>query len=190
MEIRRFIPLIVVIGILILLYAVVKYQYNRIVALDQLTKERLAQVENVLQRRNDLIPNLVATVKGYAKHEKEIFEKIAEMRTKLAGTTSISEKAAVSDQLSSALSRLLAIAENYPALRASENFARLQDELAGTENRIAVERMRYNEAVREYNRAVKSIPIVFFMKWLPFDKEKSYFEVTSPTTREVPEVKF
>lgn len=174
---RRWIALLLVFFLLCLfLYAVVKVQYNRIVEFDQQVRERWAQVENVLQRRNDLIPNLVATVKGYAKHEKEIFEEVAKARAKLAGANSVEEKAKAESELSSALNRLLMIGENYPQLKASENFLRLQDELAGTENRIAVERMRYNEGVREYNKAVKSIPIVFFMGFLPFDKEKPYFQ--------------
>lgn len=171
------------------LYAVVKVQYNRIVYLDQQVRERWAQVENVLQRRSDLIPNLVATVKGYAKHEREIFEKVAEARAKLAGARTMEEKAKAEGELSNAISRLLMIVENYPQLRASENFLRLQDELAGTENRIAVERMRYNEAVKEYNKAVKSIPIVFFMGFLPFDKEKPYFQAES-TSGTPPRVEF
>ncbi|MBC7329702.1 LemA family protein [bacterium] len=180
---------IIVLLLCVFLYAIVKVQYNHIVYLDQQVRERWAQVENVLQRRNDLIPNLVATVKGYAKHEKEIFEKVAEARAKLAGARTVEERARAEYELSGALNRLLMIVENYPQLKASENFLRLQDELAGTENRIAVERMRYNEAVREYNRAVKSIPIVFFMRFLPFDKEKPYFQAEA-TASKPPKVEF
>ncbi|MBC7327075.1 LemA family protein [bacterium] len=186
---RLYIVLFVLIVICLLLYAVIKAQYNRLVYLDQLVKEKWAQVENVLQRRNDLIPNLVATVKAYAKHEREVFEKIAEARAKLAGAKSVQEKALAENELSQALSRLLMIVENYPQLKASENFLRLQDELAGTENRIAVERMRYNEAVREYNKAVKSIPIVFFIGILPFDKEKPYFQAEA-SAQKAPKVEF
>ncbi len=181
--------LIVVVVILFGLYQVVKLQYNRLVALDQKVNETWAQVENVLQRRNDLIPNLVNTVKGYAKHEKELFTEVTRLRSQISGAGTVSEKAVLSDQLSAALGRLLLVVENYPQLRASENFLRLQDELAGTENRIAIERKRYNEAVREYNRTVKSIPIVFFMNILPFEKEKPYF-TAEPENTQPPRVEF
>src|SRR5258705_455988 len=119
------------------------------------------EVQNVLQRRADLIPNLVETVKGYATHEKEVFENVAEARSRLAGATSPREAAAANAGLTSALGRLLAIAENYPTLKANENFIRLQDELAGTENRIATERMRYNDAVRLFNTTIKRFPTKF-----------------------------
>ena len=183
---------LIMVGIVVLffiLYQAIKFQYNRLVTLDQLTKEAWSQVENVLQRRNDLIPNLVATVKGYAKHEREVFLEVTRMRSQLLGAKTIGEKAVASDQLSGALGRLLLVVENYPQLKASENFLHLQDELAGTENRIAVERKRYNEAVREYNRAVKSIPIVFFIGTLHFEKEKSYFQAT-PESVTPPKVAF
>ncbi|PIP15392.1 MAG: LemA family protein [bacterium (Candidatus Ratteibacteria) CG23_combo_of_CG06-09_8_20_14_all_48_7] len=174
---------------LLFLYETIKFQYNRLVSLDQRVKESWSQVENVLQRRNDLIPNLVVTVKGYAKHERELFTEVTRMRSQLLQAKTVSEKADASDALSSVLGRLLVVVENYPQLKASENFLHLQDELAGTENRIAVERKRYNETVREYNRIVKSIPIVFFMRRLPFDHEKPYFEAT-PESRQVPKVSF
>jgi LemA protein len=132
--------------------------YNRLVGQNVQVDAAWAQVQNVLQRRADLIPNLVETVKGYASHEKEIFEAVAEARGRLAGATSPREAAAANAGLTSALGRLLAIAENYPNLKANENFMRLQDELAGTENRISVERMRYNEAVRGYNTTIKRFP--------------------------------
>jgi len=180
---RKLSILVGIIVVLFILYQAVKSQYNRLVTLDQRVSEAWSQVENVLQRRNDLIPGLVATVKGYAKHEKELFTEVTRLRSQLSSAGSVSEKAAYSDQLSGALGRLLLVVENYPQLRASENFLRLQDELAGTENRIAVERKRYNEAAREYNRTVKSIPIVFFMGMLPFDREKPYFSATPESAR-------
>ncbi|PYT34094.1 MAG: LemA family protein [Acidobacteria bacterium] len=162
--------------------------YNRLVAQDQQVKAAWAQVQNVLQRRADLIPNLVETVKGYATHEKEVFENVAEARSRLAGATSPREAAAANAGLTSALGRLLAIAENYPALKANENFMRLQDELAGTENRIAVERMRYNEAVQAFNTSIKRFPTNFLARMLGFS-EKEYFEA-EPGAQEAPKVKF
>ncbi len=162
--------------------------YNRLVAQDQQVKAAWAQVQNVLQRRADLIPNLVETVKGYATHEKEVFENVAEARSRLAGATSPREAAAANAGLTSALGRLLAIAENYPALKANENFMRLQDELAGTENRIAVERMRYNEAVQAFNTSIKRFPTNFLARMLGFS-EKGYFEA-EPGAQDAPKVKF
>jgi len=162
--------------------------YNRLVAQDQQVKAAWAQVQNVLQRRADLIPNLVETVKGYATHEKEVFENVAEARSRLAGETSPREAAAANAGLTGALGRLLAIAENYPALKANENFIRLQDELAGTENRIAVERMRYNEAVQAFNTSIKRFPTNFLARMLGFS-EKEYFEA-EPGAQEAPKVKF
>src|SRR2546425_7455904 len=143
---------LVVGGVLVLILVIAGMSlagiYNHLVAQDQQVKAAWAQVQNVLQRRADLIPNLVETVKGYAAHEKEIFETVAEARSRLAGATSPAEAAAANAGLTSALGRLIAIAENYPNLKANENFIRLQDELAGTENRIAGGRMRDNDAVR------------------------------------------
>jgi len=162
--------------------------YNRLVAQDEQVTSEWAQVQNVLQRRADLIPNLVETVKGYAAHEKEIFESVAEARGRLAGAASPKEAAAANAGLSSALGRLLAIAENYPNLKANENFVRLQDELAGTENRIATERMRYNDAVRLFNTSIRRYPAVFFARMFGFH-EREYFEA-APEAQKVPEVKF
>src|SRR5262245_17753954 len=162
--------------------------YNRMVTDREGVDKAWAQVENVLQRRGDLIPNLVETVKGYAAHEKEVFESVADARSKLAGATSPQEAAAANAGLTSALGRLLAIAENYPQLKANENFIRLQDELAGSENRIATERMRYNEAVRGYNTLIKRFPANFIAGMFGF-AEKEYFEAEAGA-REVPKVKF
>src|SRR5579864_5693644 len=125
--------------------------YNRMVAMRERNAAAWAQVENQLQRRNDLIPNLVEVTKGYATHEREIFEQVADARAKLLSAGSRDDKIDAANEMSGALGRLLAIAERYPDLKANEQFARLSDELAGTENRIAVERMRYNDAVRDYN---------------------------------------
>ena len=175
--------LILVIGGMVLMGT-----YNTLVAQNEQVNQAWAQVQNVLQRRADLIPNLVETVKGYATHEKEVFENVAEARSRLAGATSPREAAAANAGLTSALGRLLAIAENYPTLKANENFIRLQDELAGTENRIAVERMRYNEAVRAFNTSIKRFPTNFLAGLFKFG-ERDYFEAEE-SAKEVPKVKF
>jgi LemA protein len=162
--------------------------YNGLVTERESVDKSWAQVENVLQRRGDLIPNLVETVKGYAAHEKEVFEKVADARGRLAGATTPQEASAANAGLTSALGRLLAISENYPDLKANENFIRLQDELAGSENRIATERMRYNETVRVYNTHIKSFPANLIAGFFGF-KEKDYFEAEAGA-KEVPKVKF
>lgn len=146
-------------GILFLLVAMqVIIIYNGLVKKDVAVAEKWGQVQNVLQRRADLIPNLVQTVKGYAAHEKGVFESVAAARAKLAGARTPEEAMKANAEVSSALSRLLAIVENYPQLKADRTFTRLMDELAGAENRIAVERMRYNEAIRTFNTAVRTFP--------------------------------
>lgn len=165
------------------------YQYNRLVALNQRVKSQWAQVETVLQRRADLVPNLVEAVKGYMKHEKEVFRMITDARKKLAGARTPSEAARANEELTRALSRLLFLAENHPQLRASENFQRLQDELAGTENRIAVERRRYNLAVEEYNRTVQSFPTIYFARLFKFPLKHDYFRAEE-RAREAPRVRF
>lgn len=185
-------PWVWVVGVIIVLVLMIVGSYNSLVGLDQQVTQSWAQVENQLQRRNDLIPNLVNTVKGYATHEKTIFIQVAESRSRLAGTIKAgtqAEKITAARELDGVLARLLAIAENYPNLRASENFVRLQDELAGTENRIAVERMRYNESVRSYNTSARRLPTVFFVNWFGFDKAKPYFEAEQGA-KKVPGVKF
>ena len=165
---------------------------NKVVKMDENVKAAWAQVENQLQRRNDLIPNLVNTVKGYAKHEKEIFTYVANARGKLAGAIkgnkSIKEKIKSAGALNTALSRLLMIVERYPDLKANENFARLMDELSGTENRIAVERMRYNKGVQEFNAHIRMIPGSFFAGLKGLSKTE-YFKVEEKA-KEVPVVKF
>jgi LemA protein len=162
--------------------------YNTMVSLKEQVDATWAQVENQLQRRNDLIPNLVETTKGYAGHEKEVFERIADARSKLIGAGSRSEKIDAAENLGSALSRLLVISEQYPQLKADAQFARLSDELAGTENRIATERRRYNDTVREYNTYIKKLPQAAFAHWFGFSDEK-YFEA-SKEAQQVPKVAF
>jgi LemA protein len=185
-------PWVWAVGIIIVILLFIGGTYNKLVSMDQNVKQSWAQVENQLQRRNDLIPNLVKVVKGYAAHEKSIFIQVAEARTKLAGSLQSgtqAEKIKAANDMTGALSRLLAIAENYPQLKASENFARLQDELAGTENRISVERMRYNQAVEAYNAGAKRLPTVLFVKMFGFDNEKLYFEA-GPGAKNVPSIDF
>lgn len=162
--------------------------YNTMVELHEHVDAAWAQVENQLQRRNDLIPNLVEVTKGYAKHEQEIFQRVADARARLLGANTRGEKIEAANELNSALARLLAIAERYPDLKANEQFARLSDELAGTENRIATERRRYNEAVREYNAYIKKIPQRFIAAAFGFEEEK-YFEAERGAEA-VPKVQF
>jgi LemA protein len=163
-------------------------RYNRLVTANESIDGAWAQVQTVLQRRSDLIPNLVETVKGYAAHEREVFENVAAARGRLAGAVTPAEASAANAQLTSALGRLLAIAESYPELKASENFRQLQDELAGTENRIAVERRRYNEAVRAYNVSVKRFPDNLVAGVFGFGP-REYFEAEEGAEK-APEVKF
>jgi LemA protein len=162
--------------------------YNSITVTKNEAEAQLKQVDNQLQRRYDLIPNLVNTVKGYAKHEKELFGNIAEARSRLAGAGSTKEKAVANNQLDSALSRLLVVVERYPELKANEQFNRLMDSLEGTENRLAVERMRYNELVKRYNTRIQVLPGNIFAGMMGLTKME-YFEV--PEKAKVnPEVKF
>ena len=158
-------PLVVVLlvlgGLLVVALMIggyVRGTYNDLVTLQEANRTAWSQVENQLQRRNDLIPNYVETVKGYAKQETTIFTEIANARARIGGGGSIQERMDASNQMSSALSRLLVIIENYPQLKSSENFMRLQDELSGTENRISTERMRYNEAAQRYNVRIRQFP--------------------------------
>jgi len=162
--------------------------YNKFVGQEEAIKSQWAQVENQLQRRNDLIPNLVETVKGYAQHEEGVFKEIAEARSRLLAAKSPEESIAAANQQTSALGRLLAIAENYPQLRANEQFNRLMDELSGTENRIAVERMRYNEKVQEYNTSRRQFPANVTAKVFGF-KEYPFFQAP-PEAKTVPKVAF
>jgi LemA protein len=182
---RKWIPFAVVGGLVAIIAVMLVSRYNSLVSQREAVDGSWAQVQNVLQRRADLIPNLVETVKGYASHEKEVFEAVADARSKLAGARTPSEAGAANGQLDGALSRLLAISENYPQLKASEQFTRLQDELAGTENRISTERMRYNDAVREFNSSVKHFPNSMFGF-----SAKDYFQADAKAQSGPPQVKF
>ncbi len=180
------IGVIVFIGIIFISFFV--SGYNKLMSYDEDIKAKWAQVENQLKRRSDLIPNLVNSVKGYAAHEKELFTKIADARSKLAGAGTIPDKIAAAGEVTSALSRLLMVVENYPDLKANTNFTQLMDELAGTENRISVERMRYNESVKTYNMYIKRIPGRFFASIFGYEKAV-YFDIEEKD-KVVPEVKF
>src|SRR5579872_3772450 len=148
-----------------------------------------AQVDVALQRRADLIPNLVATVKGFAKHEQEVIDSVTAARAALGGARTPQEKIAANTQLDSALGRLFVITENYPNLKSNENFLRLQDELAGTENRIAVERRKYNEAVQHYNTDIELFPKNIAASMFGFKREDAYFKADEGA-KEAPKVKF
>lgn len=184
--------LLIVVGILILIVAVplffLKGTYNELVTMDEQVNAAWAQVENQLQRRYDLIPNYVETVKGYAAHEREVFVEVTEARSKVAGASGVQEKIEANNQLTSALSRLMVVVERYPELKANQNFIRLQDELAGTENRIAVERRRYNEAVRAFNTRVRQFPTNIVAGLFGFEKAEFYEPPEEAMT--APEVKF
>ena len=162
--------------------------YNRFVTEEEAVKAQWAQVENQLQRRNDLIPNLVESTKGFAQQERDVFQAIADSRAKLAGAQTPEQKIQAANEQSSALARLLVVVENYPQLKSSETFARLMDELAGTENRIAVERMRYNERVQAYNTSRRSFPANITATVFSF-KEYPLFQAPE-TAKVAPKVDF
>lgn len=151
-------------------YSTVKGTYNDLVTLDEGVKGKWAQVENQLQRRYDLVPNLVATVKGYAEHERQVFTEVTQARSRVGSANTLPEKMEANNQLGGALSRLLLVVERYPELKANQNFIRLQDELAGTENRIATERMRYNDTVVAYNTRLRSFPTNVIAGFFHFER--------------------
>jgi LemA protein len=161
---------------------------NSLITLDESAGAAWSEIDNQLQRRRDLIPNFVSTVKGYAAHEEQLFTEIADARARLAGSGTVEEKAANYDAMESALSRLLVVVEQYPDLKAGANFTALQDELAGTENRIAVARGRYNDSVRGLNTRIRTFPGVLFAGSLGLSP-RPYFEITEKA-RELPKVEF
>lgn len=183
---KKILTPLIIIGIVIVIIGVTMIgPYNKLVGMDEDTNTALSNIDNQLQRRVDLIPNLVNTVKGYAKHEEDVFKQVSDARSKLAGASTPKEKAEANGEVNSALSRLLAISENYPDLKADKQFTGLRDELAGTENRIAVARNDYNTSVNKYNQAIRHFPttIVF-----GFDK-KEYFKAESGADK-APKVDF
>ena len=181
------IVVIVLVVIILIPFSYLRGTYNSLVTMDESVKGAWAQVENQLQRRYDLIPNLVETVKGYAKQEREVFVQVTEARAKVGGAASIPDKIGANNQLTGALSRLLLVVERYPELKSNTNFIRLQDELAGTENRIAVERRRYNETVKAYNIKIRRFPTNLVAGMFGFEKA-TFFEVPKER-QEAPKVK-
>ena len=184
---------LIVVIVLVVIALIAFGQYvgvrNTLVAKNEAVKSSWSQVDIVLQRRADLIPNLVETVKGYAKQEQTVFGDIAKARSSLLSAGTPQEKIAANQQLDSALGRLLVIVENYPQLKSNENFMRLQDELAGTENRIAVERKRYNDTLQDYNTYVQQFPHSIFANWAGFKPNSAYF-AASEGARQAPKVIF
>lgn len=178
----------VVVLLLVLTIGSCVSRYNTLVTAEEDIAQKWSQVENMLQRRADLIPNLVKVVKGYAAHEKEIFTAVAEARSKLLAAKSPAESATANAGMSSALGRLMAISERYPDLKANKNFTQLQDELAGSENRIAVERKRYNDAVGTFNKSIKTFPNSMLAGFANLEKHV-YFEAEAKA-QQVPNVDF
>ena len=179
----------VILGVIALAVFFAIAQYNKLVRLNVSVDEGFSQIEVQLKRRSDLIPNLVETVKGYASHEKEAFEKVVAARAKATSATSVQDVSAADGQLTQALRGLLAVAEAYPDLKASANFLQLQDELATTENKVAFARQFYNDNVRQLNTAVKTIPTNFFAGFAKVE-EREFYEVDDPATRNAPNVSF
>jgi LemA protein len=183
--------IVLIVIVILVLFGVGKYigVKNTLVAKNEAVKTSWSQVDIVLQRRADLIPNLVETVRGYAKQEQTVFGDIAKARSQLLNAGTPEQKIAANGQLDGALGRLLLIVENYPNLKSNENFLRLQDELAGTENRIAVERQRYNDTLKDYNVYVQQFPNNVFASSLGYKPNTAYFAATEGS-REVPKVNF
>ena len=183
----------IVLGIIILAVALLGGWFisglNYVVKLDEGVKESWSQVENQLQRRNDLIPNLVNTVKGYAQHESKVFTDITKLRSQWAQAKTQQDKINTANKITAALSRLLLVVENYPELKANENFLTLQAQLEGTENRIAVERRRYNQQVKIFNSYIRSVFGSIFARLRGLDKPAIYFKAAKGA-KKVPQVKF
>ena len=183
------IALVVIVLIALLFFGQYIGVKNTLVTKNEAVKAAWSQVDIVLQRRADLIPNLVETVKGYAKQEQTVFGDIAKARSALLSAGTPQDKIAANQQLDGALGRLLLIVENYPQLKSNENFLRLQDELAGTENRIAVERKRYNDTLQDYNTYIQKFPQSMFAGFAGFKVNDAYFRATEGS-REAPKVNF
>jgi LemA protein len=180
--------LVVVVGILVIAGLSLMGTYNKIVSLDEGVGSSWAQVETVLQRRYDLIPNLVNTVKGFASQEKEVLTEVTRLRSQWTGAGSVDDKAKAASSMEGALGRLMVVIEKYPELKSNQNFLALQDELSGTENRLAVERRRYNEVVQIYNTTIRRFPASVVASFGGFEK-KEYFQSDAAAAK-APEVKF
>ena len=180
--------LIIVIAIIAIILFPIIGSYNKMVGLDQSVKQSESDIDTQLQRRSDLIPNLIATVKGYAAQEKSIFTELADARAKLAGAQTVTEKANADSQLSGSLSKLLVVVENYPTLKSDQNFRDLSVSLEGTENRINIARKDYNNAVGEYNSVTRRFPNSIIAGIFRFD-QKPYYKATEGA-KEVPKVDF
>jgi LemA protein len=178
----------VIVLVIVIIGGMLMSSYNKFVTLEENVDQSYAQIENQLQRRLDLIPSLVNTVKGYAAHEKEVIASISDARARLAGAGTVEEEATANAELSGALSRLLVVVENYPNLKADQQFTQLMDELSGTENRISVARKDYNDQVAVYNKKVKQFPGALIAGITGFD-EKQYFKAAAGATN-APEVDF
>jgi LemA protein len=178
----------IIVAAIVLLGVMLMSSYNNFVTLEENVDQSYAQIENQLQRRLDLIPNLVNTVKGYASHEKEVIASISDARARLAGANTVEEEATANAELTGALSRLLVVVENYPNLKADQQFTQLMDELSGTENRISVARKDYNDQVAVYNKSIKRFPGALIAGMTGFD-DKEYF-TADPKAAEAPEVDF
>ena len=181
--------LIVIVVVALLCFGQYVGVKNTLVSKNEAVRSAWSQVDVVLQRRADLIPNLVETVKAYAKQEQTVFGDIAKARSALLSAGTPQDKIAANNQLDGAIGRLLLVVENYPQLKSNENFMRLQDELAGTENRIAVERKRYNDTLQDYNTYVQQFPNSVFASWAGFKKNDAYF-TASEASRQAPKVDF
>jgi LemA protein len=186
---KALIFVVVILIILLMFGGMYVSSKNEMVSKNEAVKTAWSQVDVVLQRRADLIPNLVETVKGFAAQEQTVFGEIARARSALLSAKTPQDKIAANGQLDGAIGRLLAVVENYPQLRSNENFLRLQDELAGTENRIAVERRRYNESLQDYNTYIGQFPASFFAGFAGFSRNDAYFQA-SEASRQVPKVNF
>lgn len=179
----------IIIGIIVVILIAIIIMYNNLVGLKMRVKNAFSQIDTQLKRRFDLIPNLVETVKGYASHEQETFEKVITARNSFASATSVTDKSQANNMLNETLKSIFALAENYPELKANENFSALQIELASTEDKVAYARQFYNDTVQMYNTAIMTFPTNIFANMLNF-KEESFFEIEDKSQRESVKVQF
>ncbi len=185
---KAIVPIIIIIAVIVIIGGTLASSYNGLVTMSEEVDQKWSQVENVLKRRADLIPNLVNTVKGYASHEEDVLMGVTQARSGLENASNPQEMAEANDQLTEAISRLNVVVESYPELKADAQFTQLMDELSGTENRIAVERKRYNEAVQKYNTKIKRFPTSIIAGMFNFEP-REYFQV-SEKDKEAPVVDF